>query len=194
MRILFFAAIATYVAGMLNAEDVHIGSRMGDFTLLDMNDQRVQFVVRSDRPTVVIFFSTRCPMSNAFNFRRNALYHDFADRVKFVVVDANANEPMEEVRGYARAVEFDYPVYKDVNNVVADRLGARVTTDTFLIDASGAVRYHGYMEDSPSPLWAKVRGLRLAIEAVLDGRPVAMPENKALGCSILRSSLILSTP
>ena len=71
-------------------------------------------------------------MSNAFNYRRNKLYLDFAGRVNFIVIDPNANESMDEVRAYARTAEFDYPVYKDIGNVVADRFGAQITTDTFV--------------------------------------------------------------
>jgi hypothetical protein len=106
--------------------------------------------------------------------------------VKFIVVDSNANESLEELREYAKAVEFDFPVYKDVNNVVADRFNAQVTTDTYAMDSSGVVRYHGYLEDSPNSTRAKTQGLRLAIEALLAGKPVAMPETKALGCTIRR--------
>jgi hypothetical protein len=134
-----------------------------------------------------MFFSTRCPISSAFNYRRNQLYLDFRDRVNFIAIDSNANEPLVEVRDYARAVEFDFPVYRDANNVVADRLGAQVTTDTFVMDSTGTIRYHGFIEDSPNPTRAKTRGLWLAIESVLNSREVAAPETKPLGCSIRRT-------
>jgi hypothetical protein len=125
-------------------------------------------------------------MSNAFNFRRNQLYLEYGERVNFLVVDSNSNESSEEIRAYAKSVEFDYPVYRDPGNIVADRFAAQVTTDTFVIDSSGVIRYHGFMEDSPNPARAKTKGLRLALDAVLEARPVAMPEGHALGCSIRR--------
>jgi hypothetical protein len=93
---------------------------------------------------------------------------------------------MDEVREYARTAEFDFAVYKDIGNVMADRFGAQLTTDTFVIDTSRVLRYHGYLEDSPNETRAKTQGLRRAIEAVLEGRPVAMPEGKAMGCGIRR--------
>ena len=194
MRHLSTLSLLVAVLGITHAEDIRIGSPVPDFTVVDMSGRNVSVSAKSDRPTVVIFFSTRCPMSNAFNYRRNTLYHDFANKVRFVILDANANEPLEEIRGYARSAEFDFPVYQDARNVVADQLGARITTDTFVIDASGILRYHGYLEDSPSPLWAKIKGLRLAVDAVLQGRPVAVPENKALGCSIIRNRAVSSLP
>lgn len=188
------AAMLTLAAGGLNSQplpsnsaaEFSLGAPVADFTVTDMNGQAFKYSSLAGKATVVIFFSTRCPMSNAFNYRRNKLYLDFAERVNFIVIDPNANESIDEVRAYARTAEFDFPVYKDAGNVVADRFGAQITTDTFVIDASGVIRYHGYLEDSPNESRVKNQGLRRAIEAVLDGRQVAMPEGKAFGCSIRR--------
>jgi hypothetical protein len=36
----------------------------------------------------------------------------------------------------AKEVGFDFPVYKDVNDQVADRFGVMATTDTFVIEAN----------------------------------------------------------
>jgi hypothetical protein len=186
MKALIFLALLSGLASEVYGEGPVVGAPVNDFTLSNLDGSAVNFHLSSGQPTVVIFFSTHCPMSNAFNYRRNVLYHDFADRVRFIVIDSNANESLEQIRGYTRALEFDSPVYKDMNHAVADRLGARVTTDTFVIDSSGVMRYHGYLEDSPNPTRSRIQGLRLAIEAVLQGKPVEMPDTKALGCSIWR--------
>ena len=168
------------------AQGFRPGAPVSDFILRDMRGNPVNYSKLRGDLTVVIFFSTRCPISNAFNYRRNELYKAFRDRVKFIVIDPNSNEALEEVRDYARAMEFDFPVYQDVDNVIADHFGAQITTDTFVIDSSG-IRYHGYIEDSPNPTRAKYQGLRQALEAVLEGRQVAMPVTKTLGCSIRRT-------
>jgi peroxiredoxin len=185
-RLIFVAATLGLAMGGLYAQEFRNGEPVSEFTLRDMNGRSVNYSALKGNVTVVMFFSTRCPISNAFNYRRNALYKEFAGRVKFIVVDSNSNESLEEVGAYARGVEFDFPVYKDIDNVVADRFGAQITTDTFVMDSLGVIRYHGYLEDSPNPTRAKTKGLRLAVEAVLENKPVAMPEAKALGCSIRR--------
>jgi peroxiredoxin len=187
MRIaVFTAAILVAATESFYAQDFRLGAHVSDFAVSDANHRFVNYSSLRGSVTVVMFFSTRCPMSNAFNYRRNTIYNDFTGRVRFIVVDSNNNESAEEVQEYARSVEFDFPVYKDVNNVVADRFGAQVTTDTFVIDSSDVVRYHGYIEDSPNPTRSTKQGLRRAIEAVLEGKPVSAPETKALGCSIRR--------
>jgi peroxiredoxin len=152
-----------------------------------MSGRSLNYHALRGKVTVVMFFSTRCPISNAFNFRRNTIYRDFRKRVNFLVVDSNSNESLEEVRAYASEVGFDFPVYRDVNNQASDRFGVLATTDTFVMDSSGVMRYHGYIEDALNPERTTKQGLRLAIEAVLEGKPVEMAESRARGCAIRRS-------
>jgi peroxiredoxin len=185
-RVIFTAAILVVATQAFYAQEPRAGAPISDLTLSDASHQLVNYSALKGGVTVVMFFSTRCPMSNAFNYRRNTIYKDFASRVKFIVVDSNSNESAEEVQEYARAVEFDFPVYKDVNDAVADRFGAQVTTETFVIDSSDVVQYHGYIEDSPNPTRATKQGLRRAIEAVLEGNPAPVPKTTALGCTIRR--------
>jgi AhpC/TSA family len=162
---------------------------VSDFLISDVDGRPVHYTALKGSVTVVIFFSTRCPISNAFNYRRNNLYIDFKKSVKFMMIESNSNESLIEMQDYARGVGFDFPVYRDTNHDAADRLGAKVTTDTFVLDSSGAIRYHGYLEDSPNPSRVKYRNLRLAIEEALSGMVVAIPETKALGCTIRRAKL-----
>lgn len=191
MKRLMFAALLLSIGFAMAteticAQELRPGGQVPDFTVQDMRGHSVNYRARKRHVTVVMFFSTRCPISNAFNYRRNMIYRDYKDRVEFIVVDSNSNEPLEEVRAYASQVGFDFPVYKDVGNVVADRFGVLTTTDTFVMDSSGVMQYHGYVEDSPVAARSTKQGLRLAIEAVLEGRPVEMAETKARGCAIRR--------
>lgn len=168
------------------AQQLRPGASVSDFIVQDMSRHPLSYKSLKGNVTVVMFFSTRCPISNAFNFRRNTIYRDFNKRVKFIVVDSNSNESFDEVRAYAKEVGFDFPVYKDVNNEVADHFGVMATTDTFVIDANGVVQYRGYIEDALNPSRTTRRPLRLAIEALLDGKPVEMGETSARGCAIRR--------
>jgi peroxiredoxin len=185
--LLSVVATAALTIQALHAQPFHLGSPVDDFTLRDPDGRSVSYSALKGNVIVVVFISTRCPMSNAHNHRLNVLYNQFGGRVKFLVVNSNSNESPAEVREYARTVGFDFPVYKDVNNVVADLFDAQATPDTFVIDSSGRMRYHGYIDDSPNPARVNNPGLRLAIEAVLTGKSVLLPETKTFGCSIKRA-------
>jgi peroxiredoxin len=184
-----FVTIVFALAAMtapVRAQQSPDGKATPSFTIRDMQGRLQTYNSLKGKVTAVIFFSTRCPMSNAFNYRRNVLYHDFGDRVRFIVVDSNFNESLDEVRTYAKETGFDFPVYQDVDNQLADLLGARSTTDTFVLDAAATTRYHGYIEDAPNPARTTRQGLRLALDAVLAGQSVETRETRAVGCAIRR--------
>jgi peroxiredoxin len=182
------ALVLVLVTQPICAQQFHLGAPVSDFSLRDMRGRSLNYRGLRGKVTVVMFFSTRCPISNAFNFRRNTLYKDFKKRVNFIVVDSNSNESLEEVRAYAKEVGFDFPVYMDLNNQASDRFGVLATTDTFVMDSSDIVQYHGYIEDALNPERTTKQGLRLAIEAVIEGKRVGMADSKARGCAIRRSN------
>ena len=152
MKVLVTVVVALVaITPSLRAQVVYAGTPVSGFALRDMRGRLQNYRLLRDKVTVVMFFSTRCPMSNAFNYRRNVLYHDYRNRTRFIVVDSNASESLDEVRTYAKDTGFDFPVYQDVNNQIADLLGVRSTTETFVLDTKGVVRYRGYIENSPNP-------------------------------------------
>jgi peroxiredoxin len=179
-------AVAAMAAQLATALVFHLGTPVRDFPLQDLDGRMVRYSTLKGNVTVVAFISSRCPMSNAFNFRMNELYNEFAGRVRLIAVNANANESLDEVRHHAQNMGYDFPVYKDVDNVAADLFGAQITPETFVMDQQDVVQYHGSIEDSPNPERAKHHALRVAIEAVLDGRPVPTRETHSLGCAIRR--------
>ncbi|MFL6446302.1 MAG: redoxin domain-containing protein [Bryobacteraceae bacterium] len=157
------------------------------FSVHGMDGHLKTYKTQGEKVTVVVFVSTRCPISNAFNFRLNTLYTQFSDRVQFAIVDSNVNESNEEISAHAKEMEYDFPVLQDVDNSLADLLGAKSTPDSFVIDRHGVVVYHGYIEDGLNPQRSKDPALRIAIQATLDGLSVAVPETHARGCAIRRT-------
>ena len=173
------------------AQPFQVGVKAGDFTLADLQGATVAISPGKGEVTVVMFISAICPMSNHYNVRINDLYRDYSAKgVKFVFINANQNEKAALVRDHARSAGFPFPVYADVNNVVADRFGAQSTPETFVISGDGTIRYHGRIDDSQNPARVQHHSLRLAIDAVLAGREVAAPETKAFGCTIKRKRKI----
>jgi peroxiredoxin len=136
---LLTALVSVLMTQAMCAQQFHLGAPVSDFTLHDMNGRSVNYRALKGKVTVVMFFSTRCPISNAFNFRRNTVYRDFRKRVNFLAVDSNSNESLEEVRAYAEEVGFDFPVYMDVNNQASDGFGVLATTDTFVMGSSDVI-------------------------------------------------------
>ncbi len=170
-----------------SAQDFKMGSMVADFPLRSLTGQPVSYASLKGQVTVVAFISVQCPISNDYNERMEALYRDYSAKgVKFVFVNANVSEPAAEVATHAKSAGFSFPVYKDEGNVAADKFGATVTPETFVMNQAGVVLYHGAIDNARNPARVTAKGLHNALEAVLNGKPVPQAETKAFGCTIKR--------
>jgi peroxiredoxin len=177
----------TLAAGILSAQEFKLGSHVSDFQVRDLDGKAVAFSSLRGPITVVTFVATQCPVSNSYNQRMSELYKDYsAKNVKFIFVNANRSEPASEVREHAKRVGFPFPVYKDPDNILADRFDAQVTPENFVIDNSGVIRYHGAIDDNMNESRVHTRTLRAALDALLAGKPLPSTETKAFGCTIKR--------
>jgi peroxiredoxin len=180
-------AAALLLSALATGQDFKLGSKVTDFTLRDLTGKEVSFADLKGPITLITFISTTCPISNAYNDRMNAVYKDYSAKgVKIIFVNANNNEPAAAVEKHAKDVGFVFPVYKDARNVVADRFGATVTPESYVIDQTGIIRYHGQIDDNRNEAQIHTHGLRMALDAVLAGKPVQLQETKAFGCTIKR--------
>lgn len=137
--------------------------------------------------TAVVFLSSVCPISNEYVDRMIELHRNYSTRgVGFVFVNSNVNETDREVREHAAAAGFPFPVYRDPHNKLAERLGATVTPEAFLLDRLGKVRYQGAIDDARNPARVKVPYLSEGMEAMLAGRRIPRSSAKATGCTIKR--------
>jgi peroxiredoxin len=187
MRKLLYLGLAVLTAATAIGQEFKLGSPVADFKLSEVNGRQVDFMDLKGDLTVVTFIATQCPVSNSYNDRMKAVYSDYISKgVKFIFVNSNNTEPAAEVASHAAKNGFPFAVYKDPQNVVADRFGAQVTPEAFLIDSTGVIRYHGSIDDSQNPANIKTQGLRLALDAMLSGRTVEKAESKAFGCAIKR--------
>jgi AhpC/TSA family len=138
--------------------------------------------------TVIVFISTICPVSDKYVDRLNALYGEYsAQGVQFVIANPNANEKWQDTDNYARGNGLLYPVYQDVGNRLADRIGAQSTPEAFVFDRSGRLRYRGQIDDATNPARVRSHSLRNALEAVVNRREVAVQRTRAVGCAIHRA-------
>lgn len=143
------------------------------------------------KATVYVFLSTQCPISKVYAPRLNALARDFGSRgVRFVGVFSNMQEGTAEMQAFAKGRGFVFPVVRDADASLAQKFGARMTPQAFVVDPSGAVVYAGRIDDSFDGAVVKHPDLRLALTDVLAGRPVAHPKTLAFGCVIRRPAAV----
>ena len=174
--------------GMVNSTGP--GNQVTNFTLPDYNGLKHSLSdYSSSKAIVLMFLSTQCPVSNAYNGRMVKLYDDYTHRgVSFIGINSNKQESVEDIRQLAKDQGFAFPVLKDWNNIIADKLGASVTPEIYVLNPRFEILYHGRIDDSRREARVTSSDLRAALDAILTNRPVPVRETKAFGCTIKRSS------
>ena len=74
----------------------------------------------------------------------------------------------------------------DKDNILADKLGANVTPETFYLNEKNVLVYHGAIDNNRSGENVSINFLRDALDANLGGKTVAKTSANAFGCSIKR--------
>ena len=134
-----------------------------------------------------MFMSTECPVSNGYNDRMEALYDAYGKKgVAVVGINANKEEDVKRIAEHAKEHGFKFVILKDLQNKVADLYGAQVTPETFVINSSGKLVYHGRIDDSRNIAKVTSNDLSNALEKLLAGKQLSVTTAKAFGCSIKR--------
>lgn len=181
-------AISLLAPVIAPAQEFSIGSQVKELSVVDTKGLSHAVPLAGAKPTVVIFTSTQCPISNAYNERMNQLYKQFnGTGVQFLFLNANQNEAAVDITRHLDANRLTYPVYRDVDNKIADRFGASVTPEAYVFDKGGVLRYHGAIDDSQNEARIKATPLKSAILAVMAGQQPEKTEAKAFGCTIKRA-------
>ncbi len=179
---LLAALCAAALAG--RAEAPRIGETVPDFTATALDGTAVSLhdAVATHRVVVVLFLSTVCPYARYFGGHLGQLAEEYrSGGVLFVGVNSNQLETAEEMVEFAAAHGQTFPIIRDPDARVADRLGASCSPEAYVVDQEGTLRYRGWVQ-------SKLRSpdLKRAIDAVLGGRPVRLANTKAFGCAIDR--------
>jgi peroxiredoxin len=183
-------AIAAFVsfANVSAKDDFTVGSTLDNFKLSDVNDKEQSFNdLKGKNGAIVVFLSVQCPVVRGYNERISKLAADYkAKGINVIGINSNATESLETIKKHA-AANYKFPVLIDKGNVLADKLGANVTPETFYLNAKNVLTYHGAIDNDRSGKNVTTEYLRHALDESLSGKTVAKTTANAFGCSIKRA-------
>jgi thiol-disulfide isomerase/thioredoxin len=148
------------------------------------------------RALVIVFSCNHCPYVQAYEDRMIMLQSAYGPKgLRLVAINSNetVNYPednFEEMVKRFRNRGYNFPYLRDENQSVAEAYGATHTPEFFLFarsvtDGVFRLHYHGKMDDNyQNPAGVKERYLENALNAVLAGKAVAVPETHSIGCTI----------
>jgi peroxiredoxin len=170
-----------------------LGTRAPHFSLPDTEGNTVSLDdFRNASALLVIFMCNHCP------FVKHIL-RQLVDVVKeyqakgVAVVGINSNDVAsfpedrpERMAQVARQMGFTFSYLYDESQEVARAYRAACTPDFFLFDGNRKLVYRGQMDGSRPGNTIPVTGsdLRKAVDALLQGKPVAKDQKPSMGCNI----------
>lgn len=184
-----------WILGSLLLDGVKVGDPAPPFSLKNVDEKIVSLSDYSDQKGVILIFTcNHCPYAKAYEDRIIALHHEYAPK-GFPVVAINPNAPeivpedgFENMKKRAKAKDYPFPYLFDETQAVAHAYGATKTPHVYLLyndKGTFRVAYIGAIDDSPyDPKKVRQRYVSDAVEALLAGKPIPIPETKAIGCSI----------
>lgn len=172
-----------------------LGTVAPEFSLPDTRGQLVTLKDFQSAPALlVVFMCNHCPYVKHIRAELAALAREYqARQVAIVGVNSNDVQNFPDDRPELMAVEaqqagYSFPYLYDETQAVAKAYRAACTPDFFLFDGQRRLVYRGQFDDSRPrveyPLPVTGKDLRMALDAVLGGKPLPADQKPSLGCNI----------
>jgi peroxiredoxin len=167
---------------------VRINQQVPGFSVTDLQGTAHPLSGWRGQYVLLVFVDTKCPCVTAYDDRMRALHERYGSQgLRVIYVFANPNDSAAAIQGFTAARRYPWLAVRDADQKLTRLMGARVTSEAYLLDQEGVLRYHGRIDDNIfEPGAVKERSLENAVIALRDRRPVARPETKALGCALPR--------
>ena len=148
------------------------------------------FAIAETKALALVFVLPDCPIANSVIPELNRLHAEYADRgVTLLLVHADSEVTAEQAQEHAREYEVHCPVLLDPRHEWVERAEATTTPEAAVFTRNGELAYRGRINDLYAAL-GKRRSqptqpdLKAALDAILAGKPVAVPRTEAVGCPI----------
>jgi peroxiredoxin/mono/diheme cytochrome c family protein len=188
-------ALLAHVATLCSAEAPQfLGRTIENFTLHDVQGKKVSLGDFEDRDAVVVaFLGTECPLVKLYLPRLNELAQRFEKQgVALIGIDSNVQDTLTKTAAFVRRERIVFPVLMDPGGKIANAFGASRNPEIFLLDARRVVRYHGRVDNQFEIGVQRPRPTRedliLAVDELLGGQSVSVPETPLAGCLIGRAT------
>ncbi len=141
---------------------------------------------------VVIFMCNHCPYVKHVAPELARLSKEYMGKgIGFVGINSNdtdayPDDNFENMVLEAESQGYEFPYLLDEDQSVAKTYRAACTPDIFVFDGEQKLVYRGQLDDSRPKNDKPLNGsdLRLALDAILEGRPVADAQKPSIGCNI----------
>ncbi len=172
-------------------DKLKIGSKAPDFNLPATDGKYYSLKSFNNKKGLIVIFScNHCPYVQAYEERIKQIQNDFEKDIYVVAISSNEDvnypeDSFEEMKKRAAQKQFNFPYLRDETQEIAILYGATHTPEIFLFDQKRELVFHGKIDDNwQDEKSVRTKYLRNAIEEMLSGKKISVPETFTIGCTI----------
>ena len=183
-----FSSPHSYSKAVADTKTVALNQPVPDFTYNDVDGTLHHISELRGQMPLLFFADMICPCVQAYDNRMKALQQKFAAQgLRVIYVFPLPGEKPAQIKKFAQTRGYNWPLVRDGEQKLINLFNAQCTTEAFLIDREGKLRYHGRVDDSIyDTTQIQSTDLENAIVALLSNQAVPRPETKAYACTITR--------
>jgi peroxiredoxin len=169
-----------------------IGQKAPSFENLEGTDGKRYSLSNFDGRSIVvlIFIANRCPTARVYTDRLKSIQNDYDSKgVQLIGINSDNQyffslESLPNMTLVAEERSYNFPYLKDADQSIAKKYGALVTLHAFVLDRCRRLQYRGRIDDSRDSKNVTSNDLRNALDDLIDGKQVRVPETRPFACSI----------
>ena len=145
--------------------------------------------IKKSKATVLLFIAYDCPVANRYAPEIRRIYSEYKEKgVGFYRIYIRDMDWVEEVVAHGEDFKLEFPAVLDPKLELVKACGARVTPEAVVMGPDSKMLYRGRIDDQNIEHGRIREGyrrdLRVALDEVLAGKKVSVPEAAAVGCFI----------
>lgn len=164
-----------------------------NFSLINVTDGKTVSLedYSSSSGVVIIFSSQTCPYDGYYHSRIKELAETYNSKTPLLLINSNLADSVAQMKSYAEKHKLSIPYLADKDQKAFASLNPRKNPECFLLKNTGGkftIVYHGAIDDNPQTAAAVTHTyLKDAINKLLAGDKIEVPEVRPVGCSIRKN-------
>ena len=118
------------------------GGEAKDFTLLDMNGNKVRLSeLADDKPLLLYFWASWCKPCRLITPRVSTLAEEYKDRVTVIGINVGGVDSLKGVKKYSKRYKVNYPLLIDSDNETVEAYSIHAIPTVILLDKNGKILF-----------------------------------------------------
>jgi peroxiredoxin len=189
LAMVMIALAARSFAEDQNDSGVAIGAKAPDFSLQDQNGKVVSLHDSLGKVVVLEWTNPNCPIVQRHYAAKTmlTLYGQYQDKgVVWLAINSSNFATNDSDKQWATEQNIAYPVLNDASGATGHAYHATNTPDMYIVGTDGALLYQGAIDNDPQgdKTGDKINYVHQALDEILSGKPVSVPQTKPYGCSV----------